>query len=90
MITYICVLVDDPVMARRANVKYDALTTDDFRIQAFYNGQSMHGLHHRGTRPTLILDFTTNNHPKYYAWYNQCVRGSAVNGTIVKMTKEMA
>lgn len=88
MITYICVLVDDKETAESANDHFDTLTTDTFRIQAFYNGQIMHGLQHRGVRPTLILDHTTDNHLQYGAWYSRCVTGSAIRGTIIKLTKE--
>lgn len=86
MITYICVLVNDRDAAFRANEHFDMLTTDKFRIQAFSTGQIMHGLSHRGQRPTLILDHTTDNHTKYGDWYSRCVKGSAMRATILKMT----
>ncbi len=86
MSTYICVLVDDREAAARANEHFDTLTTGTFRIQAFRTGQIMHGLHHRGQRPTLILDHTTNTHPKYDDWYNHCVKGSAMRATLLRMT----
>lgn len=90
MITYICVLVNEKETAKRANEHFDTLTTDTFRIQAFSAGQIMHGLTHRGRRPTLILDHTTDNFPQYSGWYNRCVRMSACKGTLIKLTEEVS
>lgn len=89
-VTYICVLVESKEAADRANEHLDTLTTDSFKIEALFKFQALKGLHHLGRRPTLILDHTVDDHPKYNEWYNWCVRSLGNRDTtLIKLTEEL-
>lgn len=72
---YIIVLVDTAESAQKITETFRPYESPYFKLTAFASGQIMHGLRHRATRPTKVIDLMTQRDGDYFAkWYAHCVQ----------------
>jgi|SRR5690625_517082 len=85
---YIVFILEEHEHASELNSIFRDLTTDVFKVQAFSKGQMMHGLNHKGKRPTIVVDLIEDttlrgSTEEFDRWYTHCVEPTASRAEMI-------